>query len=51
MPTTLEAVRLIELDEIREARKRIATTIVRAPLIRLELGPDFSDIQAAKNTW
>ena len=45
MPTTLEAVRLIDLAEIREARKRIATTIVRTPLIRLELGPDFPDIR------
>jgi threonine dehydratase len=45
MPTTLEAVRPIDLAEIREARKRIATTIVRTPLIRLELGPDFPDIR------
>ena len=45
MPTTLEAVRPIELAEIQEARKRIAKTIVRTPLIRLELGPDFPDIR------
>ena len=45
MPTTLEAVRLIELGEIREARDRIAGTIVRTPLIRLELGPGFPDIR------
>ena len=45
MPTTLEAVRPIDLAEIREARKRIATTIVRPPLIRLELGPDFPEIR------
>jgi threonine dehydratase len=45
MPTTLEAVRPIELAEIQEARKRIAKTIVRTPLIRLEFGPDFPDIR------
>jgi threonine dehydratase len=45
MPTTLEAVRQIELAEIREARKRIAETIVRTPLVRLELGPDYPDIR------
>jgi threonine dehydratase len=45
MPTKLEAVRPIELAEIQEARKRIAKTIMRTPLIRLELGPDFPDIR------
>src|SRR5450759_1395739 len=45
MPTTLEAVRPIELCEIREARKRIAKTSLRTPLVRLELGPDFPDIR------
>src|ERR1700719_1554370 len=45
MPTMLEAVRPIELKEIKEARKRIAQTIVRTPLIRLELGADFPDIR------
>jgi len=41
----MDAVRCIELSEIREARKRIAGTIVRTPLLRLELGPDFPDIR------
>ena len=41
----LEPVRPIELSEIRAARERIAKTIVRTPLIRLELGPDFPDIR------
>src|SRR5437763_7233553 len=41
----MAAVRPIELSEIREARKRIASTIVRTPLLRLELGPDFPDIR------
>jgi threonine dehydratase len=41
----LESVRPIELSEIREARERIVKTIVRTPLIRLELGPGFPDIR------
>jgi threonine dehydratase len=41
----LEAVRPMELAEMQEARKRIAGTIVRTPLVRLELGPDFPDIR------
>jgi threonine dehydratase len=45
MMTTLEAVRPISLAEIHEARKRIAGTIVRTPLVRLDLGPDFPDIR------
>src|SRR5438034_11750687 len=45
MPIQLEAVRPIELADIQEARKRIAETIVRTPLVRLELGPDFPDIR------
>jgi threonine dehydratase len=40
-----ERVRQIELREIQEARERIAKTIVRTPLIRLELGPNFPDIR------
>src|SRR5213596_1274351 len=38
-------VRRIELSEIREAQTRIAGTIVRTPLVRLELGPGFPDIR------
>jgi threonine dehydratase len=45
MPATLDPVRPIKLDEIKDARQRIAKTIVRTPLIRLELGPDFPDIR------
>src|SRR5712672_2233639 len=45
MSTTLEPVRPIELSEIRSARERIAKTIVRTPLVRLELGPEFPDIR------
>src|SRR5262245_4479951 len=41
----LEPVRLIPLSEIEEARERIARTIVRTPLLRLELGADFPDIR------
>jgi len=42
---TLEPVRPIELAEIKDARERIAETIVRTPLIRLELGPNYPDIR------
>jgi threonine dehydratase len=45
MTMMLERVRPIELSEIREARKRIEETIVRTPLIRLELGPDYPDVR------
>jgi threonine dehydratase len=45
MPAPLEPVRPIELAEIKEARARIADTIVRTPLIRLELGPSYPDIR------
>ena len=40
-----EPVRPIQLPEIRAARERIAKTIVRTPLIRLELGPEFPEIR------
>src|SRR6195256_6590008 len=45
MATTPEAVRPIELSEIREARKRIEKTSMRTPLVRLELGPKFPKIR------
>jgi len=45
MAVTLDPVRPIELAEIREARARIAQTIVRTPLVRLELGPGFPEIR------
>ncbi|HYS04635.1 MAG TPA: pyridoxal-phosphate dependent enzyme [Candidatus Dormibacteraeota bacterium] len=38
-------VRPITLDEIRRARERIARTIVRTPLLRLELGEGQPDIR------
>src|SRR3989440_3078173 len=44
MTRALEPVRPIVLDESRDAGKRIAATIVRTPLIRLELGPGFPDV-------
>src|SRR5437763_8417432 len=37
-------VRPIQLSEIRAARERIQSTIVRTPLVRLELGPDFAEV-------
>ena len=45
MTASLEPVRPITLSEIREARKRIAGTIIRTPLVRLELGPGFPDVR------
>jgi threonine dehydratase len=45
MAATLDPVRPITLDEIRDARSRIAGTIQRTPLVRLELGPKFPDIR------
>jgi threonine dehydratase len=41
----LEPVRPIELSEIRAARERIAKTIVRTPLVGLDLGPKFPDVR------
>jgi threonine dehydratase len=40
----LEAVRPIELSEIHAARERIAATVVRTPLVRLQLGKGHPDI-------
>ena len=45
MADTLDPVRPITLGEIREARDRIAGTVMRTPLIRLELGGGFPDIR------
>src|SRR3984885_15786510 len=41
----LDPVRPITLDEIRAARERIAGTILRTPLVKLQLGPGFPDIR------
>jgi threonine dehydratase len=45
MAATLAPVRPISLDQIREAGQRIQSTIVRTPLLRLELGPGAPDIR------
>ena len=45
MSAALDPVRPVCLDEIQQARERIAKTIVRTPLIRLELGADLPDIR------
>jgi threonine dehydratase len=45
MSATLEPVRPIRLEEIRAARTRIEKTIVRTPLVRLDLGPEFPDVR------
>ena len=50
MKNSLEPVRPIGLKEIREAQKRIAGTILRTPLIRLELGPGLPDVRLKLET-
>jgi threonine dehydratase len=45
MSAISEPIRPIELSEIQEARERIAKTIVRTPLIGLDLGPKFPDLR------
>jgi threonine dehydratase len=45
MSEVLDPVRPIALTEILQARQRIAQTIVRTPLVRLELGPGYPDIR------
>jgi threonine dehydratase len=42
---TLEPVRPLQLAEIQEARRRIAGTLLRTPLVRLDLGRGFPDIR------
>lgn len=41
----LEPVRPITLEEIEAARERIAGTVLRTPLVRLDLGPGRPDIR------
>jgi threonine dehydratase len=41
----LEPVRPLTLAEMQAARERIAGSIVRTPLVRLDLGPQFPDIR------
>ena len=45
MVKALEPVRALTLAEMQEARARIAGSIVRTPLVRLDLGPEFPDIR------
>src|SRR5215813_4336278 len=45
MSSIPEPVRPIPLADIKAARGRIADTIIRTPLVRLELGPDYPDIR------
>src|SRR5512141_1952433 len=45
MTKPLAPVRPISLAEMRDARMRIAKTIVRTPLLRLDLGPGLPDIR------
>ena len=45
MSTPLEPVRAITIEEIESARARIARTVVRTPLVRLETGAGGPDIR------
>ena len=45
MKTVLDPIRPIKLDEIKDARQRIGKTVIRTPLVRLELGPEFPDVR------
>ena len=47
---TLAPVRPITLAEMRDAQKRIAGTVVRTPLVRLDLGPGTPDIRLKLET-
>src|SRR6201996_9157905 len=44
MTHAIAPVRSITLGEIKEARQRIAGTIVRTPLVRLQVGAEFPEI-------
>ncbi len=41
----IDPVRPISIDDIEAARERIAGTVLRTPLVRLDLGPDGPDIR------
>src|SRR3954453_16202184 len=45
LSAAIEPVRPITLQDIREARQRIAGTAIRTPLVKLELGAGFPDIR------
>ncbi|MBS0374223.1 MAG: pyridoxal-phosphate dependent enzyme [Proteobacteria bacterium] len=45
MTVTIEPVRPISLADIEAARPRIADTIVRTPLVRIDLGPGGPDVR------
>ncbi|MGH7593364.1 MAG: hypothetical protein ACRELE_05870 [Gemmatimonadales bacterium] len=42
---TLRPVEPLTLPEMQEARRRVAGSVVRTPLVRLDLGPGFPDIR------
>ena len=49
MVMPLEPIRVITMDEIEQARARIARTVVRTPLLRLETGAGGPDIWRISN--
>lgn len=45
MPATLPPTRAISLQEIKDARTRIRETVIRAPIVKLDLGNGFPDVR------
>src|ERR1700757_4498874 len=45
MATMLEPVRPIALADIERARQRIEKTVLRTPLVRLDLGSGYPDVR------
>lgn len=44
MSISVENVRAISLSDVKDARKRIAGTVLRTPLVRLDVGPEYPEI-------
>ncbi|HWG68294.1 MAG TPA: pyridoxal-phosphate dependent enzyme [Steroidobacteraceae bacterium] len=44
MPISVDNVRAISLADVKDARKRIAGTVLRTPLVRLDIGPEYPEI-------
>jgi len=44
MSISVDNVRAISLADVKDARKRIAGTVLRTPLVRLDIGPEYPEI-------
>ena len=44
MPISVDNVRAISLADVKDARKIIAGTVLRTPLVRLDIGPEYPEI-------